>query len=158
MLQRFWGPKTEIFKVKFYVFFICREIVAFLVLYLLKKFWSPNFLNLIKQNISTGFICNSGKIFNCCFDQIREISILIKKWRKCRPLKQILAAKNRDFSVEKQRFSGVYFTLPRLNFFLLLGRSCINNETQAHAFLIEQRCVISYYYLNMPIPSSMRKG
>ena len=30
--------------------------------------------------------------------------------------------KNRDFPVEKQRFLGVNFTLPRLNFFLLWGQ------------------------------------
>ena len=81
-------------------------------------FQSLNFPIFDKPNFSTGFIYNLRPNFYCCLGQIRDISVQnTLKMAKILNSYKFYAQKNRDFPVEKQRFLGINFTLPRFDFF-----------------------------------------
>ena len=58
--RHFCRPKTEISEVKFYAFFICRKIGAFLILYLLNIVLKPKFL--IKEILTQALFTTLDKI------------------------------------------------------------------------------------------------
>ena len=111
----FGAQKQRFLRWNFTRFFKCCKICAFLILCLAKtilapKFWSNKFWHrLYWQN------------FYCCFAKLEIFQFLNEKMAKISIIRRNFYAKNRDFPIEKQRFLGVNFTLPRLNFFLLWG-------------------------------------